>query len=131
VAGTSAEFASRFDLATFAYVAAKSRDVLVIDVADVVDAKGANLAAWGEASASTAAAAARTTGAGTAAFATPVAIATVTWCLGATEPGALRAITTLASVSAIFTVIGAAALAALSFFSHDVKCFLCESESET
>jgi hypothetical protein len=45
-AGT--ELAARFDLPTFRQVPPKARDVLVVDILDVVDAKRADFAAWHE-----------------------------------------------------------------------------------
>jgi hypothetical protein len=53
--GTGPELASWFDLATFANMTAQPGQILVIDVPDVIDAKRADLAAWGETSATAAA----------------------------------------------------------------------------
>ena len=53
--GTGAEFAPRLDLAALGDVAAQAWDVLVIDLADVVDAETADLAPPAEAAATAAA----------------------------------------------------------------------------
>ncbi len=57
MAGTGAELATRLDLPALRKVAAKARDVLVIDFFDIVGAKAANLPAGAETSATAAAAA--------------------------------------------------------------------------
>ena len=119
--GAGAELAARFDLAPFANVPAEAPDILVIDVPDIVDAKGADLAAGGEASTTTTAAAAGRTGACTATVST--AIAAITRSLGATKTGTLRPVAAIATVPAIITVVGTAALAALSIFCHGVVTF--------
>jgi hypothetical protein len=56
MAGTGAELATRLDLPALRKVAAKARDVLVIDFFDIVGAKAANLPAGAETSATAAAA---------------------------------------------------------------------------
>ena len=61
MAGTRAELASRFDLAAFADVAAQPWQILVVDMADAVDAELADFAARRIATAATAAGSAAST----------------------------------------------------------------------
>jgi hypothetical protein len=51
--GTGAQLAPRLDLAAFRQVAANVAEILIVDLADVVSAKGADLAARGVAAAAT------------------------------------------------------------------------------
>ena len=94
--GAGAEFASRLDLAALGNVAAQARGVLVVDLADVVDAEAADFAPSTKAAAPTAAArsasrGARATSASWAALTAGTIAAERTVALRAgPEPGAWR-----------------------------------------
>lgn len=105
--GAGAELPARLDLATLTDVPAEPREVLVVDMLDVVDAELADLSARREAPTPTAAWAtatgsSATTGAGTASTTVATAFSALTLrtalaslALGATEAGALRSLTTV------------------------------------
>ncbi len=89
VAGAGAKLAARLDLATLGEVAAHARDVLVIDLADVVGAERANLTTRAEAAT-----------AATAPAAASAARATITAAVSTTVTAALAAIATVRALGA-------------------------------
>lgn len=86
VPGAGPELPPRLDLAPFADVATQAGDVLVVNVADVVDAEGADLPAWGI-PASTGTSSSTAPGSGGSAWTATItiAIALAALALGTTE----------------------------------------------
>ena len=124
-----AQLASRFDLAALANVSAEAGEILVINVSDVIDAECADLASWGETSA-TGATASRSTWSRTAvsAFArclwsAEASTATAEWwTITTTSAAEGRTIAAAAICWSVATAIISIELrtvaAALSFFRH-------------
>jgi len=101
-----AGLAARLDLGALREIPAKASDVLIVDICDVIDAEGADLAARNIAVASARASAA--TARATPAAAGPVSTATTAWAIAASSTATAGPVSTAASAWAIATAASAA-----------------------